>query len=74
MMLKKKDVVPTLTFPIKLETYGMQINGEVPKFALIDREAPREIIKSEIKYMMYLLISRILKFIISNMIMTVFKI
>ena len=46
---------PTLNFTIKLDTYGRQINGEVPKSALIDKEAPKEIINSERKYIIYLL-------------------
>lgn len=44
-----KLVVPTLSFVIKLETYGMQISGEVPRLALIDKEAPSEIMNSESK-------------------------
>ena len=55
-MLKKKLVVPTLKFEIRLETYGMQIKGDVPKLALIDRDAPKDMMNNEIKYMIYLLI------------------
>ena len=54
-MLNRKLVVPTLKFVIKLNTCGMQIRGEVPKFALIDNDAPKYIINNEIKYMTYLL-------------------
>lgn len=49
-MLKIRQVVPILNFNIKLETYGTQIIGEVPKFALIEIAAPNEIKNIEIKY------------------------
>ena len=55
-IVKRKITIPTLRFVIKLQTYGRQINGEVPKLALMDREAPKEIMNSEIKYIIYLLI------------------
>ena len=51
-----KITTPTLRLEIKLQTYGRQINGEVPKLALIDREAPKEIMNNESKYNTYLLI------------------
>ena len=41
MMLNMKLVVPTLRVAIRLDTYGMQIRGEVPRFALIDNESPK---------------------------------
>ncbi len=44
-----KLVVPTLRFVIKLETYGIQIRGEVPRLALIDNDAPRAIMNNDIK-------------------------
>ena len=53
--MNKKLVVPTLKFDIRLVTYGMQINGEVPRFALIDSDAPKEMMNNEIKYITYLL-------------------
>lgn len=43
-----KHTVPTLKFNIKLETYGRQIKGEVPKLALMDIAAPKDIINNEI--------------------------
>ena len=55
-IVKRKITIPTLRFVIKLQTYGRHINGEVPKLALMDREAPKEIMNSEIKYIIYLLI------------------
>lgn len=54
-MVKIKLVVPTLRLVIKEATYGMQINGEVPKFALIDSDAPSEIMNRDIIYIKYLL-------------------
>ena len=54
--VNRKTTIPTLKFVIKLQTYGRHINGEVPKLALMDREAPKEIMNSEIKYITYLLI------------------
>ncbi len=45
--LKIRQTVPTLMFNIKLETYGRQMIGEVPKFALIDIDAPKDMRKSE---------------------------
>jgi hypothetical protein len=39
IMLKINVTVPTLKFMIKLETYGMEIKGAVPKLALMDMEA-----------------------------------
>nr|WP_296798282.1 hypothetical protein [uncultured Methanobrevibacter sp.] len=51
-----KITTPRLKLTIRLQTYGRQINGEVPKLALIDREAPKEIMNNEIKYIKYLLI------------------
>jgi hypothetical protein len=47
--LKIKQTVPTLIFIIKLETYGRQMIGEVPKFALMDMAPPKDIKKSENK-------------------------
>lgn len=47
--LNKKLVVPTLKLEIRLQTYGMQIKGDVPKLALIDKDAPRDMINKEIK-------------------------
>ena len=49
-ILNIKLVVPTLKFVIRLNTYGTQIKGEVPKFALIDNDAPKEIMNNDIKY------------------------
>ena len=49
MTLKIKQTVPTLIFNIKLETYGRQMIGDVPKFALIDIAAPKDMKNSEIK-------------------------
>ena len=54
--MKIKITTPTLNFEIKLQTYGRHINGEVPKLALIDREAPKDIMNNESKYNTYLLI------------------
>lgn len=51
-----KLVVPTLRLEIRLVTYGIQIKGEVLKLAFIERDAPKEMINNEIKYMIYLLI------------------
>ena len=45
--LKINVTVPTLNFVIRLHTYGMDINGAVPKLALIDIAAPNDIKKSE---------------------------
>lgn len=50
-----KLVVPTLKFAIRLNTYGMQINGDVPRFVLIDSDAPRDMMNKDIKYTTYLL-------------------
>ena len=47
--LKIKQTVPTLIFNIRLETYGRQIIGDVPKFALIDMAAPKDMRNSENK-------------------------
>ena len=55
-MLKTKETVPTLKLDITLETYGMQIRGAVPKLALIDKAAPKDMINNEIMYIAYLLI------------------
>lgn len=41
----------------------MHINGEVPKLALIESDAPDDIMNREIKYMMYLLIFLTLTYI-----------
>lgn len=41
--------MPTLKLEIRLQTYGMQIKGDVPKLALIDKDAPRDMINKEIK-------------------------
>lgn len=49
IILKINVTVPTLNLEIKLQTYGMEISGAVPKFALIDMAAPNDIKKSEIK-------------------------
>ena len=51
----------------------MQIRGEVPKLALIEREAPREIMNNETRYMTYLLTLRKLKFILRNIYFTLFE-
>jgi len=48
--LNTKEVVPTLRFEITLLTYGMQISGEVPRFALMDRDAPNEIMNKDRRY------------------------
>ena len=53
--LKIKQTVPKLSFKIRLETYGRQINGEVTKLALMDSAAPRDITNREIRYRIYLL-------------------
>ena len=55
-MVKTKETVPTLKPDITLETYGIQIKGEVPKLALIDRDAPKDMMNKEIMYITYLLI------------------
>ena len=47
-MLKINETVPTLKLEITLETYGMQIKGAVPKLALIDRDAPKDMMNNEI--------------------------
>ena len=47
--LKIKHTVPTLIFNIRLETYGRQMIGEVPKFAFIDMAPPNDIKNSENK-------------------------
>jgi hypothetical protein len=54
--VNRKITTPTLRFEIRLQTYGRHINGEVPKLALIDREAPKDIMNNESKYNTYLLI------------------
>ena len=46
---KIKQTVPTLISNIKLETYGRQMMGEVPKSALIEIAAPKDIKNKEIK-------------------------
>ena len=46
--VNRKTTIPTLKFVIKLQTYGRQINGEVPKLAFMDNEAPKEIINNDI--------------------------
>ena len=48
-ILNKKLVVPTLKLEIRLHMYGMQINGDVPKLALIDNDAPKDMINKEIR-------------------------
>ena len=48
IMLKINETVPTLKLEITLETYGMQIKGAVPKLALIDRDAPKDMMNNEI--------------------------
>ena len=53
--VNRKTTIPTLKFVIKLQTYGRQINGEVPKLAFMDNEAPKEIINNDNKYNKYLL-------------------
>ena len=55
-IVKTNITSPTLNLVIKLETYGRHIKGEVPKLALIDREAPNDIINNESRYIKYLLI------------------
>ena len=55
-MVKTKETVPTLKPDITLETYGIQIKGEVPKLALIDRDAPKDMMNNEIMYNTYLVI------------------
>ena len=47
-MVKIKETVPTLKLVITLETYGIQTKGEVPKLALIERDAPKEMKNNEI--------------------------
>ena len=49
MTLKIKQTVPTLIFNIRLETYGRQMIGDVPRFALIDIDAPKDMRNSENK-------------------------
>ena len=49
IMLKIKETVPTLKWDITLETYGMQIKGAVPKLALIDIAAPKDMMNNEIR-------------------------
>ena len=71
--VNKKLVVPTLKFVIKLQTYGIQISGEVPKLALIDSDAPKEIINNDIIYMIYLLIFFILSFMSTYFNLKIFK-
>lgn len=73
IMLNMKLVVPTLKFVIRLETYGMQISGEVPRFALIESDAPREIMNNDIKYITYLLNFFTLIFIPSTFNLEIFK-
>lgn len=51
----------------------MQIKGDVPKFALIDRDAPKEIMNNEIKYITYLLTFFTLTFIHSTLNLEIFK-
>lgn len=68
-----KLVVPTLKFAIRLDTYGIQINGDVPRFALIDSDAPRDMMNKDIKYTTYLLNFFKLMSITSNIILTIFK-
>ena len=48
-MLKINETVPTLKWDITLETYGMQINGAVPKSALIEMAAPKDMMNNESK-------------------------
>ena len=50
---------------IKLQTYGRQISGEVPKLALIDKDAPKEMMNNESRYITYLL--NLFNFIINNL-------
>jgi len=45
----------------------MQIKGEVPRFALIDRDAPKDIMNNEIKYTTYLLNRFMFMFIVSSL-------
>ncbi len=72
-IVNKKLVVPTLKLDIKLVTYGMQISGEVPRFALIERDAPKEIMNNEIKYITYLLNFFTSIFIINSLNLEIFK-
>ena len=51
----------------------MQIRGEVPKLALIDSDAPKEIMNNEIKYRTYLLNFFTLIFISSSLSLEIFK-
>ena len=51
----------------------MQINGEVPKLALIDSDAPSEIMNNEIKYITYLLSFFTLIFMSSSLNLEIFK-
>ena len=44
IMVNTNITSPTLNFVIKLETYGRQINGEVPKLALMDNDAPNDML------------------------------
>ena len=47
--LKTNVTVPTLKCEIRLQTFGMQISGAVPKFALIDSEAPKDMKNRELR-------------------------
>ncbi len=51
----------------------MQINGEVPRFAFIDKDAPKEMMNNEIKYITYLLNFFTLTFITSSLKLEIFK-
>ena len=63
IIVKRKITIPTLRFVIKLQTYGRHINGEVPKLALMDREAPKEIMNSQTPKEMY---EKTIRFIIEQ--------
>ena len=51
----------------------MQISGEVPRLALIESDAPREIMNNDIKYITYLLNFFKLTFITRHIILKIFK-
>ena len=47
--MNKRSLYLNDKWDITLETYGMQIKGAVPKLALIDMAAPKDIMNNEIK-------------------------
>ena len=52
--VKTNITSPTLNLVIRLETYGRHIKGEVPKLALIDNDAPKDMMNNESRYKAYL--------------------